>query len=266
MSTDETYQNPHDFNKLCLPCYDELVAFTKRRTMSLAKAEDVVQDSYVRAWNAWSRWVPQGDPVIWARAWMYRIVTNVFKMEYVRDKKYDSFVGHWMRPQVDPDERDQSGIRYTDCHLAVTDQVASALHQGLDSTHPYYEMNGLGDEVREALERINQEWALVVQMVYIDCISETEVAKILDLPPGTVRSRMARGRLALARILSPYARQRFGFGPESLIARRADEALDSLEPVQELEPDPDGVDCVMTDDEILTLDQTEPRPDAHTAW
>lgn len=89
--------------------------------------------------------------------------------------------------------------------------VAAELHQNPVNEHPYYRVDTLGDEVREALDRIKPEWADVVKLVYIDGVEANEVAALLGLARGTVRSRMARGRLALARILSPYARQRFGF-------------------------------------------------------
>lgn len=182
----------YDFQKLCLPCYDELIAYAYKRTKSLAEAEDIVQDAMVRALKAWSRWEPQGDPQVWARAWMYRIVSGTFINQYHRIKNFARIVG---------------------THSAR--EVANELHQDEESLQPVDKIDTLGDEVREALERIRPEWAAVVKLVYIDGHTAPEAAEILGIPPGTVRSRTARGRLALARILAPYSRQRFGLSVKS---------------------------------------------------
>jgi RNA polymerase sigma-70 factor (ECF subfamily) len=176
------------FEELCLPCYPELIAYAQRRTKNRAKAEDIVQESVLRALRAWDRWEPKGEPVIWARAWMFRIVSNVFSLQYQREKTFSSVTS-----------QENAGV------------VTAELHQNTANEHPYQNIDTLGDEVRDALSRIHPEWAEVVKLVYVDSIHESEVAKMLKIPRGTVRSRMARGRLALARILSPFAKQRWGY-------------------------------------------------------
>ena len=179
----------YDFEKLCLPCYQELVAYATKRTRNKTQAEDIVQESYAKALSAWERWEPQGDVKTYARAWMFRIVSNLFALQYQRDKVFT-------RITSEPAE----------CGM-----IAGELHQKPVTEHVYQHVDTLGDEVREAMERIKPEWADVVKLVYVEGVPAHDVAKILKIAPGTVRSRMARGRLALARILSPYARQRFGF-------------------------------------------------------
>lgn len=198
----------YDFKSLCIPCYQELLAFATKRTNNRAAAEDIVQDSMARALQAWERWEPVGDPTQYARAWLYRIVTNVFSTHYQREKL--SFKA-----------------------VTETKAISQELYQSEYHENPYQLSDTLGDEVREALSRIRPEWAEVVRLVYIDEMPAYDVAKLLGLPAGTVRSRMARGRLALARILSPLARQRFGLSvkPESL--SDTDEALDSSELISE---------------------------------
>lgn len=218
----------YDFKKLCLPCYDELLAFAYKRTRNKAAAEDVVQDAVVRALKAWSRWEPQGDPQIWARAWMFRIVSNTFTNSYHRAKDYD-------RISVD-------SVR----------EITAELIQADVTNHPYEKPDTLGDEVREALERINPEWAAVVKLVYLEGVPAPEAAKVLDIAPGTVRSRMARGRLALARILSPFARQRFGFVFGDSLSSA--ETLSSGDLDTELSG---GADEALSDFESSELEQSE---------
>ena len=181
----------HDFNVLCLPHYNSLVTFATKRTRgNHAKALDIVQDSMVKAWKAWPRWVPQGDPQLCARAWLYRIVSNMFKMRYVSEKTFS---------------------RITEPGTPTATQVAGELFQDLSPAHPYTKVDHLGDEVREALERIKPEFADVIKLIYLEGMLEHQAAAELGVPYGTVRSRHARGRMALARILGPYAKQRFGY-------------------------------------------------------
>ncbi len=179
----------YNFEELCLACYPDLLSYATKRTKCRARAEDIVQESVVRALQSWDRWEPQGEPTIWARAWMFRIVSNVFASHFKQEKTLTKLTS------------EESSVR------AVTNE----LHAETSTDHLYYNMDTIGDEVRDALARINPEWAEVIKLVYIESIPAEQVAKMLSLAPGTVRSRMARGRLALARILSPYAKQRWGY-------------------------------------------------------
>lgn len=215
----------YNFEELCLPCYQELVAFANKRTKCRATALDIVQQSVLRAFQAWGRWEPLGDPAVEARAWMFRIVGNVFATHYQREKKLARITGR-MSDSTDSTE---------------STMVAASLHQEIVSEHPYSKPDSIGDEVRDAMERIRPEWADVVRLVYIEETPANEVAKILNIAPGTVRSRMARGRLALARILSPYARQRFGFS----VRGGADEAALPVEPTQTPERETDRVQAIV---------------------
>lgn len=221
----------YSFDKLCLPCYDELLAFAFKRTKDKARAEDVVQDSMVRALKAWDRWEPQGDPHVWARAWLFRIVANTFSNDYQRIKDFQRISSEHER------------------------EITKELVQSEQTYHPYDEPDMLGDEVTEALGRIRPEWAEVVRLVYIEGVPAPEVAKTLGIPPGTVRSRMERGRLALARILAPFARQRFGFSyppaapaePE-LSCGRAYEVPGQFETSETEQAQADRVDGVVAED------------------
>lgn len=224
----------YSFENLCVPCYKELVAFITKRTNCKAQAEDIVQEAMTRAFSAWSRWEPQGDPAVHARAWLYRIVSNTFALQYQRNKAFQ--------------------------RITTVDgrSVHSELYQDEVTHHPYTEVDTIGDEVREALDRIRPEWAAVVRLVYIEGIPAHDVAKILKIAPGTVRSRMARGRLALARILSPFARQRFGVSVKEDVAEEslagADETLATFEPTELPEPDADCIDSVVAEDDSLLFD------------
>ncbi len=193
----------YDFEKLCLPCYPELIAYAAKRTKDKTSAEDIVQEAVARALGSWERWKPMGDPAVYARAFMFRVVSNIFATQYQRDKTFNRITGA-LHGSGNAEDREVK-------RLPEADMVVAELHQTDVGVHPYFKPDDIGDEVRSALERIRPEWADVVKLVYIEGTPAHEVAEILKIAPGTVRSRMARGRLALARILSPYAQQRFGF-------------------------------------------------------
>lgn len=226
----------YDFNTLILPYYDELIAFTLKKTKNRQKAEDIVQTALLKALVAWDRWVPVGEPVIWARAWIYRIVTTTFIKVYNKEKTFARIV----TPKV---ATSGPGV-----NIHASNQVGHVIEElyqnGAVTNHPYAAPDSIGDEVREALSRIRPEWAQIIQMVYVDNIPAHEVADKLGLAHGTVRSRMARGRLALARILSPIAKQRFGRS-QSLEAVSDGETAERSETPELPESDAHGVQGVV---------------------
>ncbi len=250
----------HSFEELCLPCYEELVRFADKRVRNEAKARDIVQDAMVRALAAWPEWVPQGNPVIWARAWMFRIVANTLVTMVTRESHFVRLTNCHYTVVGDVSDAGPAGEKSNSrragpAKLAISDQVAGELHQELEVVHPYMRPESMGDEVREALDRIKPEWAEIVVLVYLEGVPEPEVARRLGLARGTVRSRMARGRMALARILGPYAKQRFGY---SLQAREADhqtldvtggadEAADQLQPAELEQADADRVQGIVAE-------------------
>jgi RNA polymerase sigma-70 factor (ECF subfamily) len=204
----------YDFEKLCLPCYPELLAFATKRTKCKHKAEDIVQEAVAKGLAAWDNWEPLGEPEKYARAWMFRIVSNVFSLWYQRDKTLARLT----------DKAISSEFTFDQPRAAEVDMVTAELHQAPVAEHPYSNIGDfeLGDEVQDALARIKPEWADVVRLVYIEGVPAHEAAQILQVAPGTIRSRMARGRLALARILSPFARQRFGYAVKAELGSAAE--------------------------------------------
>lgn len=172
----------YSFQELCLPVYEELVIYTTKKTKNQTLAQDIVQDVMMRAWKAWDNWEPAGEPYTYARAWLYHITNNAFKTSYTKNRTIRS---------------------------VIESSQANDVQQSIHPEHEVISME-IGDEVQEALDRIRPEWAEVCRVVYIEGKSEEEASEELKIPRGSVRSRMARGRLALARILGPIAQQRFG--------------------------------------------------------
>lgn len=206
----------HSFDELCVPHYDEMLRFAKKLCVDDdARAQDVVQDSFLKAMKAWDRWTPtmEHDLLGSARAWLYRVVSNTF-LKRVRDAKvlkrrlenlHDDIAtlvhGSAHRHTVMPlHDRRQPGSRY----LSGESVERSAL---FDSP--------LGDEVVQALGALTIDHREVVMLHYVDGLDCDAIARELGIPRNTVFTRLDRARKSLERQLARYAKKQYG------IARRA---------------------------------------------
>jgi len=178
-----------DFNALCLPLRDELVHFARKLCSGdRALADDVVQDSMVRALQAWPRWVPEGDVFHAARGFLYRIVQNTFIKAYHRRVI----------------RRDAEAQRAHDLMLGTYGRASEDDgREVVDSP--------IGDEVAEALASLSDDRRTIVEMHYIQGRSCEEIAEILGIPKNTVFTRLSRARTVLERELRDYARDQYGY-------------------------------------------------------
>lgn len=174
-----------NFDAAVLQHIDELIGTAVRLTGSRTEAEDLVQESILRAWLFWGRF-EQGTN---CRAWLHRIVMNTFINGYRRKKR----------------ERDILQSVGTD--PTVVDDF--------ESTAKRAALGGVGDEVSAALATLPEEFRTVVLLVDIEEKSYHEVAQSLGCPIGTVMSRLHRARRALKHRLRAYA-QAEGYVHETL--------------------------------------------------
>ncbi len=181
----------YNFDELCTPYYNELLIYATKLTKSKHKAQDVVQDAMVRALKAWKTWEPTPGLSVEAsaRGWLYRIVTNLFKTEFSSSKNHARILG------MDVDY--QHGLIPTSLV-----QIKQELHQATVDNQPDHDYDRLINDVHWGLSKLKPDLADVVRMVYLEERTEQDVAKQLGIPCGTVRSRMARGRAAMARVLA----------------------------------------------------------------
>jgi RNA polymerase sigma-70 factor, ECF subfamily len=183
------HQPAHDgavseFEQAVFPHTHELYGTAVRLTRSRVEADDLLQEAMMRAWSFWDRF-EQGTN---ARAWMHRILMNTFINGYRRRKRERDFLA-----EVDR----ELGERPFREHVV---RQARA--------------DGLGDEVRQALRTLPEEFRQVVLLVDFDDLSYREVADTLGCPIGTVMSRLHRGRRVLKRQLRGYA-QAEGYVPQA---------------------------------------------------
>jgi len=174
------------FERDALPLLDQLYGAALRMTRNPADAEDLVQETYIKAFSAF-RSFRDGTNL---RAWMYRILTNTYINSYRKKQR---------EPQKYPTDE------ITDWQLAATAEHTSA---GLRSAE-VEALDSLPDtEIKAALQELPEEFRMAVYYADVEGFPYKEIAEIMGTPIGTVMSRLHRGRKLLRGLLSDVARER----------------------------------------------------------
>ncbi len=170
------------FDAQALPHMDALFRTALRMTKNTNDAEDLVQETYVKAYRFWEKFEPGSN----ARAWLFKIMTNVFINEY-RSKSRTPIA-------VNVDELDDNFLYGQLATTAPADDPEKKLFAKI-----------FDDDVKRAIENLPDDFRLVVVLSFIEGFSYQEIAEIADLQLGTVKSRLHRGRKLLQKELLDYA-------------------------------------------------------------
>ena len=169
------------FNDEFLPHADALYNFAYHLTYEDARAQDLVQDAYLKAF----RFIESYKVGTNAKAWLFRILKNSFINQYRKKSR---------RPnQVDFEDF----LTYQEKDVKMTSQqldLRQEIFQGM-----------LGDEVTKAINSLPVDFKTVILLCAIAGFTYEEISKIVDIPIGTVRSRLHRARNMLKEKLSEYA-------------------------------------------------------------
>jgi len=175
------------FEEQALPYMDQLYAAAMRLTRNPADAADLVQETFVKAYQAFGQF-QQGTNL---KAWLYRIQTNTFINNYRKNQRnpYQGTID-------DLEDWQLGGAESVTQSTSTRSAEAEAIDHLPDSA------------VKDALQAIPEDFRMAVYFADVEGFSYQEIADIMKTPVGTVMSRLHRGRRMLRELLADYARER----------------------------------------------------------
>ena len=176
-------KNLKDFEALALPLMNQLYCTALRLTRDPMDAEDLVQNTYLKAWQYFHRFELGTN----FKAWTLKILTNMF---------IDSYNNKKSRPS-------RSDFENTCAIFASQDTSEIDVNNASDLNADYHEL--FDDSIAAALEKLPGYYRVVILLCDVNDLTYKEIAKILNCPIGTVMSRLNRSRRMLAKHLKGYA-------------------------------------------------------------
>lgn len=170
-----------------MPLMSGLYSAALRMTRNSADAEDLVQETYLKAYRAYERFEAGTN----LKAWMYRILTN-------------TYINAYRKKQRRPDESDIDDVE--DLYLYRRIGGAEGAVLGRSAEDELMDLFG-EDEVKVALEDLPDHYRMPIILADVEGFAYKEIAEILDVPIGTVMSRLHRGRKQLQKRLHGFAEE-----------------------------------------------------------
>jgi len=182
-----------EFEELFIPLLDNLYNIAMRMTRNPRDAEDLVQETYLKAFRFFHRFERGTN----ARAWALTILTNTFRTRYRKKKQ-------------EPDMVDFNAIE----NFCLADEIINEIKASNKSEAKSAEAvtnvlkDYVSDDVLKALESVPEQFRLTVLLSDVEGFSYQEISEILSISVGTVKSRIFRGRKILQKLLWDFARER----------------------------------------------------------
>ena len=175
-----------EFEEVALPYLSRIYAAAFYLIKNEAEAEDLVQETYLRALRFFDKFEPGTN----CKAWLLTILRNLFINRY-REKRRDPEMVDWEK-------------------IDETYESIVVRHESVEKDNPesLFFSRLMDDEVQEALKELPEEFRTAIILVDIEELSYEEAAKVMECAVGTIRSRLSRGRRMLQLSLREYAQKR----------------------------------------------------------
>lgn len=157
-----------------------MTRFARSLTRDDAATDDLVQETFLRAWRHWDSFTPGSE----ARAWLFTIARNTWRKQAPRDARLVAVEDETLQSLAEPEHP-----------LGAPDPVLHALSH-----------TDLGGAIRTAIDALPESFREVIELVEVQQLSYQEAAQVVEVPVGTVRSRLFRARRLLQQALIEHAR------------------------------------------------------------
>jgi RNA polymerase sigma-70 factor (ECF subfamily) len=180
-----SHQQGWDFEAAAMPFVDALYNTAYRMTRNAEDAEDLVQETYLKAYRYYDKF-EEGTNF---KAWLFKIMKN-------------TFINNYRKRQLSPALSD-----FADIEEAFETQVSEDANRQIKNPEEELLEDMLDDDIQRAMEKLPPDYRMAVILADLEGFSYKEIAEILEVPVGTVMSRLYRGRRLLEAAMLEFARE-----------------------------------------------------------
>jgi len=182
---DTDQQRGWDFEAAAMPFVDSLYNTAFRMTRNSEDAQDLVQETYLKAFRYYDKF-QEGTNF---KAWLFKILKN-------------TFINNYRKAQKTPPQTD-----FAEIEDSFESQLSQEVTRQLKSPEEELLENVLDEDVKRALDDLPTDYRMAVILADLESFSYKEIAEILELPVGTVMSRLYRGRKLMEAAMLKYAKE-----------------------------------------------------------